>query len=222
MKKVLIICLTVVMILSMGVSVFAASTNFVSSPSGNEKFEMVSVEKNDVDYSASVIITQYAERKNVSEEIRKSLEDAYGTIAEAESLTILCPDLKGVAKSEGISSSDLAISELFDIRCIGGNIEQGIFTITLGARTFKGFISLLYLKDDEWTVAKNAKVEKVEDKYHLTFESEGYYPYAIVVSTSEKKPPKTGDNSIIYTMAGIMLASAAALFVCAVKSKKKA
>ena len=77
MKKVVAICLMMVMVLSMSVNVFAAPGGFVSSPSGNPAPEVVIFAPSDDDCKGRLVVTAYGDRHDLSEALREMLEKAY-------------------------------------------------------------------------------------------------------------------------------------------------
>ena len=87
MKKLLAICLTIVMLMSFSVIAFAAPDNFVSSPSGQSAPEIIDFSVESEDCYADLIITPYSERDDLPEEIREQFEKAYEQIVSATDLT---------------------------------------------------------------------------------------------------------------------------------------
>ena len=115
MKKVVAICLMMVMVLSMSVNVFAAPGGFVSSPSGNPAPEVVIFAPSDDDCKGRLVVTAYGDRHDLSEALREMLEKAYDSIVNSDDLTKLNAELAKIAADRNIASTDLAVSDLFDI-----------------------------------------------------------------------------------------------------------
>lgn len=223
MKKLLAICLTIVMLMSFSVIAFAAPDNFVSSPSGQSAPEIIDFSVESEDCYAGLEITPYSERDDLPEEIREQFEKAYEQIVSATDLTALNADLAKVAKDLGIPAENLAVSELFDVRYINCAEHEGhgYFDIVLKPETLKGFVGLLHLNGESWELIKNAKVE--ENGKHLVFSVDDFSPFAIVVNTEEKgaSAPSTGEIVNIAIYAVIMIVSAVALVFVCVKFRKK-
>jgi hypothetical protein len=222
MKKILAICLMVVIVLSMSVmSVFAAPGAFLKSPSGNSAPTKVEFDPKDEECTAELIITPYSDRKTLQAELKTLIEKAYDVIANTDDLTTLNADLKDVAASKKIPGDKLAVSDLFNMHVVGCNYHDDHvdFDITLAADTLSRFVGLIYMnKNGEWELVSNAKVTKNGE--HLEFSMDEFSPFAIVIDTS-KGTPQTGDNSLIYVYAVIMALSALGIIIIAVKSKKQ-
>jgi len=82
MKKLAILCLSVVMLLSLGLTVFAAPGGFVSSPSGNPAPELIDSVNKTEGCTAQLKITPYSER-NTLDDGRSHLE-----MANARGITV--------------------------------------------------------------------------------------------------------------------------------------
>lgn len=216
MKKVLVICLMMVMVVSMSVTAFAAPGGFVSSPSGNPAPTVVDFDPNDDDCTGWLVVTPYGDRHKLSDALRAMLEKAYNSIVNSDDLTKLNAELAKIAADKNIVGTDLAVSDLFDIHVTGCDYhdEHVGFDITLDADTLSHFVGLLHMnKDGVWELVTNAEV--VNDGEHLKFSVDSFSPFAIVVDTSSGTPdaPQTGDNSMIHIYAIIMVVSALAVIV---------
>ncbi len=224
MKKVLAICLMMVMVLSMSVNVFAAPDGFVSSPSGNPAPKVVDFDPSDEECTAQLVITPYGDRHDLSDVLRAMFEKAYNSIVNSDDLTKLNAELAKIAADKNITGADLAVSDLFDIHVTGCDYhdEHVDFDITLDADALRHFVGLLHMnKDGVWELVTDAEV--VNNGEHLKFSVDSFSPFAIVVDTSSgtTDTPQTGDNSMIHIYAIIMAVSALAVIVIAVKSKKQ-
>lgn len=221
MKKVLVICLTVVFMVSMTLTTFAATGSFVSSPSGNAAPGQVEFKPADEDCTATLVITPYGEKNELTAAIKTMMEKAYNDIKGTEDLTTLNATLAKLAKDLKIEGSDLAVSDLFDIHVTGCDYHDGHtdFDIVLSADSLKNFVALLHMnKNGEWEVVDGAKV--VANGEHLSFSVDAFSPFAVVVNTAAK-PSQTGDSNMTPVYAAIMAVSALALVVILVKSRKK-
>lgn len=72
MKKIIMICLAIAMVASMGISVFATTGGFVSSPSGKPAPELVDGKNESEECVAKIVITAYSDRDKLSEDARKN------------------------------------------------------------------------------------------------------------------------------------------------------
>ncbi len=222
MKKILSVVLALFIFMSMGLTVFAAPGTFLESPSNNPAPELTEATNESEDCTADVVITGYSDRENLSDELRKQLDDAYGSIASATDLTKLNDDLAKIAKDKNIPGSSLAVSELFDMHYIDCEThdEHGNFIITLKPETLKNFVGLMQYINGEWKLVKNAKVINGNQ---LSFKVKDLSAMAIVVNPDADKPStQTGDNSKIIIYIVIMAISAAAIAIIMVRSKKQA
>lgn len=220
MKKVLVICLTMVLVMSLSISAMAIPGGFVKSPSGNRAPIVVDFKPLDEDCTASLIITIFGDRVNLPEELRQPFEDAYNDIINSSNLTDLNKDLADLADKLGIESSKLGVSDLFDLSANGCEDHDGHkqYQVTLDSDALEHFVGLIYKGDDgNWYLVDDAKV--IDGK--LQFTAEGYHPYAIVVDTTEGEPSKTGDTNLILICGAVMAVSAVALAVVLIKGKKK-
>ena len=73
MKKALVICLTLALVLSMSLNALAVPGGFVSSPSGARPPVIVDSKPADDDCTASLIITIFGDRFELPEELRKKI-----------------------------------------------------------------------------------------------------------------------------------------------------
>lgn len=224
MKKALSIVLALVLTLMLSATVCAAPGQFVNSPSNNGAPTLLSVEKDNEECTAELIITPYNQRNQLPAELKTLIEKAYSDIASSKDLTTLTKALADSAAAQEIDGANLKVSDLFDIRYEGceGHDETHTFTVVLGADTLHRFVGLLHMNhDEEWEMIDNAKV--INNGEALQFSISDMSPFAIVVDTSEAggDSPATGFKDIaIY--GALMLVSALAIVVLVVKSKKYA
>ncbi len=199
MKKVLTICLVLVMAMCLCTSVVASANGFMTSPSGKPAPEIIEFKAHDPNCTARLVITPYGERATLPETLQKMIEKAFKMIVECDDLTEL-----------NIPGDKLAVSELFDIHMEGCDYheEHRFFDITLSAEALEHFVGLLHmLQDGEFELVADAKVTHEGD--HLEFTVESFSPFAIVVDTSKNSP--TGDNSMIFVCLALMLVSGVAV-----------
>ena len=212
MKKLLAICLTLVLVMCMSVTAFAAG-GFVKSPSGNEAPTITDTDK-DEDCPAEVVITPYGDRDDLSEEDRKAIEEAYKDILENEDLTKLVEELKEIAEELGVDPTSLSVSELFDVSIEGctDHSKHGNIDVTIRPNTLNNYAALLAFENGKWTVVKT-----VVNNDALKFTADKWGPYAIVLSKTNVSP-QTSDATP-YALAVIAFASVIGVAVLA-KSKK--
>ena len=217
MKKVLALCLTLVMVIAMSVPAFAGPGGFVSSPSGSSAPDLYEYSNTDHNCTATLVITAYADRHTLDDETREELEAAYTEIANSTDITTLNADLAKLAKDMGIDGKKLAVSDLFDVSYYScpSHSEHGAFHITIKPETLQNFAGLLHRNGDSWELLE-AKV----DGELLTFVVEDLSPFAIVVDTSAGSPV-TGDFSNVGFYVAAMTVSAAALVVIVCMLAKK-
>lgn len=219
MKKILAICLAVILVVSAGVLAFAQG-GFVSSPSGNDAPEVEEVIYEEGSCKPEVVVTPYSERDTLDEEKEEDMNEAYNDIAENEDLTKMCPALSGVAASKGINPKNLAVSDLFDVSVYHSLPHDycGSITVRLSAETIKNFVALLHrASNGEWEVVPDVIVDMSEST--ITFSAMDFSPYAIVVDKDATSLPNTG--SMLYIPAIVMAVSGISLVAVLVSLKKK-
>ena len=169
MKKVLAICLMMVMLVTMSVSVFAAPNGFVSSPSTNTAPPVVDFKPSNGSTTITLNVVPYGERHEMEQELLEVFEEAYKTITEAENVTDLTEELKTIVEEKNIEPEKVAISDMFDIHTEGTVTDSGKieYEITLDLEMLSHFVALLHMKDGKWEVVEDAQV--VGDGQHLKF-----------------------------------------------------
>ena len=220
MKKVLAICLMMVMLLSLSMNAFAAG-GFVSSPTGKPAPELEEFKPSDDDCTAVLVITPYGEKHTLPETLQTLFQNAYNTVKGNNDLTTLNAAFAKLVKDKKLNAANLAVSDLFDIHVTGCDFHDGHtdFDVVLSADMLKHFVALLHMnKNGEWELVSDAQVL---NETHLKFSVESFSPFAIVVDNSTGESDKNGDDSMIHVFAAAMAVSAAALVILAVKSKKQ-
>ena len=209
MRKIIAVCLMVVMLSSLMLTVFAAPGGFIKSPSLNPAPELIEGENAAEDCLAELVITAYINRDELPEDLRLQIEEAYRLILENEDLSVLNAKLKEYAEELGVEVTDLAVSDLFDIHYVncGDHDDHGHFDITLKAETLENFVCLLHYYNGEWLIVEDAKVT---NDTHLEFTATEFSPFAIVVNTGEAgDAPQTNDLLPIYiavaAISGLMI-----------------
>ncbi|MBR6565059.1 MAG: hypothetical protein IKK71_06465 [Clostridia bacterium] len=222
MKKILAICVVLVMVFCLSTTAFAAPNGFVSSPSDNKTPEIETVEPSDENCIADLGVTSYADRFNIADADREALEAAYADIADADDLADLSKDLEKLAKDKKVKTEDLLVSDLFNISAEGckDHNKDHELEIVLSVDTLKNFVGLMYNDNGKWVVVDGAKV--VKNGTALKFSvATTTAPFAIVVSKGATSPQTEDGN--LYSVFVIMASVAAlATIVCLKKSKNQA
>lgn len=227
MKKLLLLCLMIAIIVSASISVSATTGGFVDSPSLNPAPELVKGEIEDEECEAELVITAYVNRSELPEKERNDIEKAYTIIRGTKDLSTLNEMIATIASDLGVEVADLAVSDLFDISAINcdDHVDHGHFDITLKAETLDNFVCLLHYYNGEWRIVDNAVV--TNNGEHLEFEEDEFSPFAIVVYTGDKdiSAPVQQDNNngaVVFTSAAAVLGAAAVTtFLVAFKRKSK-
>lgn len=223
MKKILTICFTLIMVLSLSISAFAAPGSFVSSPSGNPTPKLVEGKidgKEDWDCGVKIVITAYSDRDHLSDAMKKMMEYAYSDIAMSVDLTELNEELAKLAAEKDIDGRILAVSDLFNVSVDDcGEHSHSELELILEAETLDRFVGLLHMPETgRWELVSNAQV--INDGKQLKFSVKSLNgPFAIVVESD--KTPQTGDNSKIYVYAIVLAVSALALVAIIIAKKKQ-
>jgi hypothetical protein len=211
MRKIIAVCLMVIMLASLTLSVFSAPGGFIQSPSNNPAPEITEAINESEDCLGQLIITPYIDRDTLPEEDRIIIESIYKQVVENKDLSAIYEELANVAAKLDIDVKDLAVSDLFDIRLINCDIHDyhGRFNIKLKAETLQNFVCLLHYYNGEYHVVKDARV--LEDGEHLVFSEKEFSPFLIVTNTGEEDSdaPQTNDMFPIYVtvaaVSGLML-----------------
>lgn len=215
MKKLLSVCLVLVMVMCFSVTAFAKG-GFVSSPSENLAPEVIEPS------NGSIVVHSYAERHELTEKQRKAMEDAYDSILNNSNLYNLNSKLGDIANNKNLDVSKFAVSDLFNVDYVGSGLA-GTQTIKLKADTLSNFVSLMFFADGKWQLIDDAKIEDGL----LVFNTAKLGPYAIVVNTASATSPQTGvsgetntDNTDTIVYGALMLITAFCALVMWRKSRK--
>lgn len=217
MKKILAICLMMLLVMNMSVAAFAAPGSFVISPSGRPAPGVVTFEPKDDGCIAVLVVTPYVDKDKLPDALKDQLEKAYNDILAADDLKNLCDDLADAA-----GKKNLKVSDLFNIHTTDCDAHDSHkdFDVVLEADSLKNFVGLMYRDSNgKWIMVKDAKVSG----NHLKFSLEGFQgsaPFAIVVGTGTNAP-QTGDIGSIYPYLIVMAVSALALIALVVIYRKK-
>lgn len=223
MKKIAIIFTALLLAMCFSMSVFAASSGFVSSPSNNQAPELVEFSSSSSECSAQIKITSYADRKTLSDDSVAKIEKAYADIAANTDLSKLCEALKDHSADLSVPVEELAVSDLFDISYANceDHAGHGAFIVTIKPEYLEKFVALLHYNGTSWELVESAEIED-EDK--LVFTVSELSPFAIVVSTDTVPVYKSGTVGSMIAVGGIASAVAVAgfiIFFIIGKKKKK-
>ena len=190
MKKLLSICLAIIMVMCVSVTALAEE-NFVQSPPAYNGPEIVDVQK-DEDCDSKIVIAP------------KDSED-------------MTDELKELAEQAGVDPADLTVSEFFNVSIEGcdDHTNHGAISLTIRPSSLNNFFDLLAFQNGKWSSVKDLKLDNA--KGTLTFTANSFGPYAIVLSKA-KTSPQTSSNAPVATSV-VALVSVAGLIVLA-KSKK--
>lgn len=221
MKKLMAICLSVLMVVAVCVTALAAPSGFVSSPSKNNVPEVLEFEASEDECTANLVIVPYAEKEELPDTLKTIFEKAYEEITTASDVANLNEDLSKLAAEKNIDGENLAVSDLFDIHVTGCDFHDGHydFDVVLKAGTLEGFVGLLHMnKNEEWELVKDAKV--TGNGEHLEFSVESFSPFAIVVENGSASAPTGVDmHVLVYVIAFVLAASVLAFII--IKSRKQ-
>ena len=217
MKKILAVAFALLLVVTTNLVAFAAGGSFVNSPSAQAAPILVEAENKTETCEAFVIVTAYSDRKTLDEEAQNKLLDAYEAIAATADLGTLSADVAAVADKLGIPSSELAVSELFDIsysNCEPHETHLG-FAITIKPTSVENFAAILHYDGTEWEV-----IEGVVADDEIVFFAETLSPFAIMVHTGTVVQPST----VVWPwiLAVLLLLLIVALIAWLMSKKKKA
>jgi len=220
MKKILTVCLAIVMLVCINLTAFAAPNGFVSSPTGNGAPTVEDFKPSNEQCTAKLVITPYSDRDELPQALQELMQKAYDAIVNAKDLTELNAEFAKYVKEKGLDASKLAVSDLFDIHATDCEFHDGHteFDVVLKAETLKHFVGLLHMN-------KNGQIEFIDNAQvvndHLHFSVETFSPFAIVVDTSVEDTPTTGDDAMIYICTATLIISALGIVVIGFVSKKQ-
>lgn len=214
MKKTLILALAIAMVLAMPVTAFANTFN--DSPSNNAAPTVDDTKVTNSDWDGEIIVKSYAERNDLTEKEHEAIDAAYTSVANATDVVQLNSGLTAIAEKSNLATTDLAVSDLFDVYATKEGM--GSATITLKSDTFKKFVALLHYTDGKWEIVEGAKCTGDT----LTFTTDDLSPFAVVVSKKDSPPTgETSDWTAIGLLAFAMLSGVVGVAFLA-KSKREA
>lgn len=223
LKKILVVCLVLAVLMSVSATAFAASNGFVKSPSGSQAPTVEKFEPENEHCMGTLVITSYGDRKDLPTDLRDRFEDAYDAIVKAEDMTDLNDDLAQIAADQKIDPEYLEVLDLFNVHIEGCDTHDGHFNfdITISTSTLDEFVALLHMNENgEWELIE---AEVSSDGKHLSFSvEEALGPFAIIVDTTSTSPDgPTGESNLVYIYAAMMVLSALALVVVILLFRRK-
>ncbi len=219
MKKVLVFCCVVLLVMSMSVSALAIPGGFVSSPSSNQAPSIVDFEVADPNCSAQLTVVPFSSREELPVMVLTLIEQAYDSIRDTVDFAELSDELAKLAAKNDIDTKDLAVSDLFTLSAGGCEHHDGHegYDIKLSSDALKNFVALMYMDDKgEWQIVENARVEEGD---RLVFSMDVLYPLAVVVES--EGATQTGETDRTWLYLSIMAVSAAAMLIVWRTSKKQ-
>lgn len=233
MKKLLSMAMAMLMVCTMVTSSFAAPNNFVESPVNGGSTNVIDFESDDPDDIGKLVITPFSNIDELPAEKREMMMEAYNQIIAAADLSNLNSGLKKLAEAMGIKTSDLLVSDMFDVSYYPAeneDPENGTFRIRFGGNSLHNFVALLHYYEGSWHIVDNASVNS--DETVLTFRIKDFSPFAIVVhsenggstggdSGSGNNSPQTGPSMMPMICGGVAVVFAVAGVAFFLNSKKK-
>lgn len=219
MKKIIVLLMATLMILSLQITPFAKG-KFVESPSVNSAPKLVEFDCEPHNCGVGITITPYSLRDTLSDEGQDDMEKAFSDILNKDNSSKFMDVAEEIGKNAEVPFEQLSVSDLFDMTLNECDVheydEHGKFVITLEADTFGKFAGVAYFWEGEW---RQAAAELDETGRFLTIHSEHLCPFAIFVDAGVT-PPATSDNSNIYLWVMLMSASGLAIIILALRKKK--
>ena len=93
MKKLLVIGIVIVMLVSATLTAFAAPDGFITSPSGKPGPEIITFDPRDDECTAELIITPFGERQDLPDFLQSLIEKAYDSIVTVSYTHLTLPTM---------------------------------------------------------------------------------------------------------------------------------
>lgn len=214
MKKILTAVFACMLMLSLSLSTLAAG-GFVFSPSAHSAPVLVEAKNEAEDCQAVIVITAYADRADLGEAGAAAMTAAYNAIVAAGDLGTLDASLADLAKKLDIASSELAVSDLFDVSYSNCDTheEHGDFTVTVRPTSAENACGVLHYVNGAWELL-SCDVENGE----ITFVADSLSPFAIVVHSGL---PAGSSLPLIIGISVAVVVVAAGVVVTVIFLKKK-
>ena len=237
MKKLFVILLTIVAVLTLAVSAVADNGGFVESPSNNDTPEVVDSSNESEDCDAEIVIYSYSDRSKLSEDKQKAIEEAYGDIVATSDVSSLNAEIGQLTDELGINADELAVSELFYVAHTDcdGHEAHGEFTVEIDPKVTENFVGVVYFAGGSWHLLDFARISTHGESIVIKLALNA--PYAILVYTGEEEfeSPSMADveepkdnGTVVTVVVAVAVAVAAVIAVAGVvialsviKKKKK-
>ncbi len=217
MKKMLTLLAVLALAVSLCVPAFAFPGGFVSSPSLNDGPALEDSETNPS--GMRLVVTAYADRATLNEEMKAAFEAAYENIYSTPDLSELVPSL---AEYTGVDAKNLAVSDLFHVHVEEVATvaeEETSYTLTVSCRTLNKFEALLHRTAEGWQIVDNAALTE-EGFVKFTTQELGVFAVVVDVENGGATPP-SGDIFPLVA-AGLLLTAAAFVALVLFKGRKTA
>ena len=214
MKKLLTVLMLSLLAFTLTFTAFA--DDFVRSPSANRAPTLVFGGSEDHSCDEPLIITPYGDRDQLPADLKAEIEKVYADVKNSKNLVALCAALKGLAEKNNIPTANLAVSDLFDVRDVHGDVDA-TFDIVLKAEALENFVGLLHYTDGKYELISDASVQEIDGELHLSFSTDGLSPFLVIVDTGAELPVKN-NNTAVTVLAIVAIAEGAALVAIAVKA----
>ena len=213
MKKIFAFMFACVFALTLTLTAFAGGA-FVASPSAQRAPELVEAVNASEACTAEIVITSYANRASLGEAGAAAMVAAYAEIAAATDLGAMTPALASLADELGIPSTDLAVSDFFDVSYMDcePHEEHGAFTVTVKPVSAENVCGVLHYVNGEWELL-SCEVEDGE----ITFVADSLSPFAIVVHNGL---PDGFPWALLIAIVVVVLVAAAVVVTVILKKKK--
>ena len=213
MKKLLAICLAMVVVLCFSATAFAAPTDFVKSPGSSPAPGVEDFKPSDDDCAAELVVTPFGDINELDPAQKEEFQIAYDTIIKTDDITKLNDEIAKKAEELGIDPDDVGISDLFYVDCDGCDDHENHTNggkIILDISTPETFMGVIYLDENgKWQWVDNAFINNNGKLEFIAMDLDA--PYAIVVDNSNGVSPGTGEGLGIFFW--IAFASTAALLL---------
>ncbi|MBR2152236.1 MAG: hypothetical protein IJ944_02985 [Clostridia bacterium] len=226
MKKVLALCLAIMVVLGLSVTVFAAP-NFVKSPSGKPAPGVEDFIPDDDDCTADLVVTPFDDINDLEPAQKEDFQIAYDTIIKTDDVTKLNEEIAKKAEDLGIDPDDVDISDLFYVDCDGcddhDNHTNG--KIILDIDNPETFMGVIYLDENgKWQWVDGAVINGNGKLEFTAIDLDA--PYAIVVNNTNgaaagDKDPGTGEGMGIFFWIAFASTTALLLVLVLILFKKK-
>jgi len=248
MKKILACMLAVVMLVSCSMTAFAATNDYVPSIEIKPGPEVIEQETDDGRPGmgiivmpngeqipvpgGSIIITPIVDKDKADQDIRDALEEAFSNIKDAGGLDELVKDLQDILDkiANGTDVDDLVITDIFHIFLsdeYNEYLEKG-GKLHIKLQGVDGLIAALQNAGGKWGVLfGDMFIDNGDGTYTLVIDKMGVYALFrdagkvdVDYADPDKSSPQTGDMTVMFMVAFVVLASCAAAALVIYKKKR--